>query len=294
MIRQHLRSQYLRTKSFMQAPVWNTVWSDHINFLWYDTKNWGDALNPVLIEQISGRKGRGFDINLKSESGGTYPGDVGDLHLLVGSTLQHADANTVVWGAGFTSNTCLFAEKPKQIYAVRGPLSAAHARSQGVSCPDIFGDPALLFPRYYHPKPRKQYSLGIIPHYLDSRDPKIERFRSRPDILVIDIKDPIEKVVDDLCKCDCVASSSLHGLIAADAYEIPSAWIKVSAKIPGNDFKFYDYFASLGLIGLEPIDLTEATTVFDLINGCNLREVTLDLDRLLDACPFSRDRALVA
>ena len=274
--------------------MWNTVWSDHINVLWYETKNWGDALNPVLIEQVSGRKARGFDINLVNESDGTYPGNVGDLHLVIGSTLQHANANTVVWGAGFTSNTCLFKEKPKRIDAVRGPLSAAHARSQGVFCPDVFGDPALLFPRYYKPEQRKQYTLGIIPHYLDSRNPTIDRFRNQSDILVIDIKDGIETVVDNLCKCKCIVSSSLHGLIAADAYEIPSAWIKASSKIPGKDFKFYDYFASLGITDLEPIYLTEDTTANDLIHDCSLREVDLDLDRLLEACPFSRKLAAVA
>ena len=293
MNRQQLRSQYLRTKYFVQSPIWNTVWSDHVNFLWFDTKNWGDALNPVLIEKIAGRKARGFDINLMREFGGTYPGDVGDLHLVIGSTLQHANANTVVWGAGFTSDKCLFASKPKQVLAVRGPLSAAHVRSQGIDCPDIYGDPALLFPRYYNPLRQQQYRLGIIPHYLDSRDPLVTRFSQQPDVLVIDIKDSIETVVDNMCRCDRIVSSSLHGLIAADAYEIPSAWIKVSSKIPGNDFKFYDYFASLGIADIEPTYLTEETTLEDLVFACCSREISLSLNRLLDVCPF-RDACVLA
>ncbi|MGK7911978.1 MAG: hypothetical protein AB4050_10945 [Synechococcus sp.] len=53
---QKLKSRYLRTKWVLQSPMWIAIWSEHVNFLWYGTKNWWDALNPVLIKLLSGRK----------------------------------------------------------------------------------------------------------------------------------------------------------------------------------------------------------------------------------------------
>jgi hypothetical protein len=43
--------------------------------------------------------------------------------------------------------------------------------------------------------------------------------------------------------CQSVASSSLHGLILADAYGLPTRWIQESSSV--IPFKFYDYFASI-------------------------------------------------
>ena len=288
MNRQQLRSHYLRTKYFLQSPAWSLAVSNRINFLWYDTKNWGDALNPVLIEYLSGKKARGFEITLKEELSDRYLGMQEELYLVIGSTLRHADSRTTVWGAGFTSNLLSFREPPKKILAVRGPLSAAHIRSLGVDCPDIFGDPALLLPRFYRPTVTKQYRLGIVPHYLDHSDPVLSRFSNQSDVLTINIKDPIETVVKNLCRCEAIVSSSLHGLIAADAYGIPSKWIEISQKIPGKRFKFYDYFASLGIIDIEPFQLDNSTSLADLLDNCPLRPISINLDRLLEVCPFSQ------
>ena len=47
--------------------------------------------------------------------------------------------------------------------------------------------------------------------------------------------------------CETIASSSLHGLIAADSFHIPNLWIKLSNRIIGNDFKYHDYYSSYGL-----------------------------------------------
>jgi hypothetical protein len=46
-----------------------------------------------------------------------------------------------------------------------------------------------------------------------------------------------------------VLSSSLHGLIAADALGVPNAWIGLSDALRGGDFKFRDYY---GVFGIEP------------------------------------------
>ncbi len=53
--------------------------------------------------------------------------------------------------------------------------------------------------------------------------------------------------IDHLCSCDVIISSSMHGLILGDAYGKPTLWVKFGDDVIGNDFKFYDYYASMGL-----------------------------------------------
>ncbi|BAQ62829.1 GumL protein [Geminocystis sp. NIES-3708] len=285
-LKNKLRIELLKSKYSFENPLWNSIWASHINFLWFETKNWGDALNPMMIELISGVKARGIDINLKQESDWKPNLKGKSLYLVIGSTLHHADSNTIVWGSGFTSQGNIFVEKPKEICAVRGLLSAKLVRKLGVNCPDVYGDPALLLPRFYQPKVTSKYKLGIIPHFLDWHDPKLKKFYNQPDVLLINIKDSLKKVVRNICSCEKIVSSSLHGLIASDAYGIPSGWIRLSDKIPGKNFKFQDYFSSLGLSEQQVYTIQSDTTISQLYNLCQNRSVNIDLDRLMEVCPF--------
>ena len=109
--------------------------------------------------------------------------------------------------------------------------------------------------------------MGLIPHYVDKENDIVKQLAKDQEIRIIDIllspnkfgKMSVEKEwkkwVDDLCSCDCVISSSLHGLIIAEAYGIPTLWVKFSDEINGNDFKFYDYYASIGQQSIKPLDL---------------------------------------
>lgn len=71
------------------------------------------------------------------------------------------------------------------------------------------------------------------------------------DTKIIDLgsKD-VPGIIESLLSCRRIASSSLHGLILADAYGIPSAWLMAEAdkggsRPKGGEFKYYDYFASI-------------------------------------------------
>jgi pyruvyltransferase len=41
-----------------------------------------------------------------------------------------------------------------------------------------------------------------------------------------------------------ILSSSLHGLILADAYEIPNKRLVIGNRLLGSDFKFMDYYST--------------------------------------------------
>ena len=99
----------------------------------------------------------------------------------------------------------------------------------GIECPDIYGDPAILLPQIYKPEKReKRYKVGIIPHLLDASYPLINYYRKSPDTTIFDLKnyESIEAFIDEINQCEVILSSSLHGCIISDAYNIPNHWIR--------------------------------------------------------------------
>ena len=256
-----------------------------LKVLHYCFRNWGDAINPALVEFISGSSVQSVDIDARSLLPLLRDPQADTLYAVVGSIVHHVDCQTIIWGAGLQSAGIRPKQSPKGVYAVRGPLTAVELRKQGINCPDVFGDPVLLLPRYYRPEGRKRYRLGIIPHFSDQADGKMARYTSTDEVKVIDIRGPLWSTVNALCECEHIVSTSLHGLILADAYGIPNAWAKLGDAIPGGTFKFTDYYSSIGARDVLPtVGLTES--VDELCRASLRREVALDLDRLLRACPF--------
>lgn len=255
--------------------------------LGYDSYNWGDALNPVLIQEISGKT----PLIVTKYTYNIYNATV---YSVIGSVLEIANKincrnnNLVIWGTGFISNQGRLKIQPKKICAVRGPLSREILLKQGYICPEIYGDPALLYPRYYKPNVQKKYKLGIIPHYIDRGHEFLNNIQNNPDILIIDILGGLHNVVDRICSCQKIASSSLHGIIAADAYGIPSTWLKLSDKITGGSFKYLDYFMSVGRTE-DPLVIREDSSIDDILDAFTKYKLDININELWEACPFKRN-----
>ena len=175
---------------------------------------------------------------------------------------------------------------PRKICAVRGPLTRARLIEQGVDCPEVYGDPALLLPRFYNPSVAKTHKIGIIPHYIDQGSEHLERFTGDPAVLLIDVTNGYRKFVQQIKSCERIASSSLHGIILADAYGVPSTWIELSDKVDGDGFKFRDYFLSVGREDKEPLVVSSETKLDDILDRFYDYRIHIDLDKLLQACPF--------
>lgn len=250
---------------------------DAIYAHWYNQmSNWGDVLNIVLIEKLSGKKiiwVASFDYRVPVK------------YLVIGSTLRHMDANTIVWGAGAMSEEYVPAVEPKKICAVRGPLTRQFLIKRGIDCPEIYGDPGLLYPRFYDPEVKQQYDIGIVAHYVDQKHPWLKSAEAKG-AKIINILGDINQVVDDIKSCKRIASSSLHGIIAADAYGIPSTWIEFSDDVLGNGFKFRDYYQSINRPAPVPVRINNDTNIEELDEGFNLQGIDIDLDLLLNSCPF--------
>jgi pyruvyltransferase len=193
---------------------------------WWGSLNFGDSLSEVVLGHVS----RGTPVCVSH----TYSGKM----LGVGSVLHRALAEgDVVWGSGAIRETRIVPPPNVRFLAVRGPLTQSIVEGD---VPSVFGDPSVLMPEIYSPRKGPRFRVGIVPHYADRAFVK----SADPAIKVIDVWWPWRRVIDYITSCDVIVSSSLHGLIVAEAYGVPAAWIRVSDGITGGNFKFNDYYLS--------------------------------------------------
>ncbi len=220
-------------------------------------KNFGDWLSPVLCEAISGRE----VVYAKHNKC--------DL-VAVGSILQrlknHFWTHRVdIWGSGLIEKQSTF-RSPHTFHAVRGELTAATLKNHVVS---TLGDPGLLSDMLLPPGQRdKLFRVGIVPHYTDQKLPVVDEFLKQSGVTFIDIFSETVDFLEQAARCECILSSSLHGLIVADALEIPNGWIKLSDRVRGNDFKFFDYYSVFGFKEMKPFPFTPTSTCQDVESWC--------------------------
>lgn len=168
---------------------------------------------------------------------------------------------------------------------MRGPLSRQVLIKNNVDCPKIYGDPAILIANYFNPNVNKKYKLGVIPHIVD-----FSSVNTSKEILKINLKDDYRTVIRQILSCEHIISSSLHGLIVADAYNIPTAWVEFSDKVIGNGFKFRDYYMSINVKNPTRINLRKNKSIdnLDIIEKTDFYNNRFLSDRLLDVCPFKK------
>jgi len=213
-----------------QKEIAIKLYSDEINF--------GDILGLTISQKLLP------ECNFKIVK--PYE-DCEQLNLVaIGSIIKGADINSLVWGAGFIDSNEYLRSKPKAIHAVRGPLSNKKIQLQGLKPAKVLGDPACLIKLLFDKNIETHYKYGVIPHYVDKKDPRVELASRNEDVLIIDTQRDPEIVIDEIKSCRYILSSSLHGLICADAFDIPAVYLKLSDKLAGDGFKFIDYFMSCG------------------------------------------------
>lgn len=256
---------------------------------WNKKKNFGDALSPWLASRLyngevefnNGAKGR-------------------KTHLVIGSVISKATPRTHIWGAGsFGTETMTGLSTSHSIckeatyHAVRGPLTRNLLRVHGVSCPSIYGDPALLTPYFYNPYLKKEYEVGVIIRWSETKHADLDFGEGVKKIFFA--TDKIEETINDILSCKRIMSSAMHGIIIADAYGIPSAWL-YSSKSLGLAFKYYDYMLSVNKVQHPQAfpfnDYIEnnkkCIELVDILTHIKFDDRKIDFNPLplLKACPF--------
>lgn len=249
--------------------------------------NWGDDMNYYLTNLMSKKK------FLHIQESKMLKLCSIDSYLIVGSTITFYSLDHVtIWGAGIINDheSDRISGEPKKICAVRGPLTRDILIRRGYNCPDIYGDPILLLPMFYTPKVKgEKHRIGLVPHFTDKNLPIIQEINSK-DIHIIDVQNygQWDDFVDQICSCRYIVSSSLHGLICAEAYGIPSIWVGFSDYIDGWEFKFLDYYMSINKPNTTMEMVKEKGDIERLVSTKlkNWHPGEIDLSRLLEACPF--------
>lgn len=283
-----------------------------IKINYYKGNNFGDELGPYIVTKLSGLKTQYKEIVLSPLriilriiknllflrfyylKQIRYISFDKKVLVPIGSTIARGNKNTSFWGNGFLNKDETF--KGGKIYAVRGKYTDDKLKKDGFNGCPIYGDPALLLPIIYpmHEQEKKKNEIGIIPHYLDLAYFKVNYSK---EYKIIDLTtNDVEGIITEICSCKKILSTSLHGIIVAQAYNIPALWIKKN-DIGTDGFKFYDYFSSVGITqyeGFSNIDEilkspNSINTLFD--ENKNLAKIQVSLinlqRNLIKVAPFN-------
>jgi len=287
-----IKQYYIDTLNLWWDEREDKIESESFNKLYFNgrkitpdnTKNWGDMIPYKILKELSkSEKLKDSQVfNVKNPMV-KYP------IISTGSVMHFTNPDSIVWGTGCIDEK-MVGEKPKKIYAVRGPLTHQELELKGWECPEVYGDPALLYPMIYNPQIEKKHEWGFIPHYIEfenNSDLEVVHHMESLGFQIIDVCSGTEKFVDELLECENIISSSLHGLIAADAYGIPNARVNVSNKLIGGDFKFKDYCYSVERELDYGYQLTKETTVENIVDLHFNKSITFDREKLLESAPWN-------
>lgn len=224
---------YLFRNCFIFGSFRRPIIPFKINLLYYKRskglQNVGDLLSVVL-----------FDFLLSEKNISKWSFHTKRLSL-IGSIIQFISAKTIVFGSGFLDSKSIDVFKAKKpsldIKAVRGPLTAEALRCLGYAVPYIYGDPAILMPYFYKPAKKIHMDYLVIPHYS-----KLDKYKGYNTLstLTNDWRD----FIDSIYSVDIVISSSLHGIILAEAYGILAVFLNDTES--EDIFKYKDYYYSTG------------------------------------------------
>jgi hypothetical protein len=285
--------------------------------------NLGDALSAVVVGAISQRSIVRASFGAKLE------------RLAAVGTIGHALHRGKVhfWGTGFdmerdrTGATTGY-QPPENteivVHAVRGLRTAEALRKRGIDVPESYGDPVWFLPKIFPEIKPKRYDLGVIVHISELEKPTadalvrtaIKRYRIPEHLAdrvhIINTYAPatiqgLKEKVDEIVSCRRILSTSLHGLVIAEAYEIPCAWFATYAGeagevlIDGNqpiDHRMKDFYSGVGrdyvLSYLQPLNLETDWVETIRFLDTRWKPVLYDGKALFDAFPLEKKVAFEA
>lgn len=210
-------------------------------YYWDGRPNFGDLIGPYIISKITNKP----VINIKDLN---CPGI-----MSIGSIIQMIDRkDMIIWGSGLmhkpsSKQTQNIKKYSPKVLSLRGRETAKCLLEANINIPDnvVYGDPALILPLFYTPLIIESKNIGICPHYTHKMH-FLTNISDHNTLKIIDVQKDVETVVNDICSSSVCISTSLHGLIIAQAYGVPWVWLEIcDDNLGGEDFKFKDFFSTI-------------------------------------------------
>lgn len=245
-----------------------------VNLHWWSMKrtdgkeNFGDYLSYVIVQEMLNKKNLSLETKISTTK-----------HLYgIGSIIQGGAHNATIWGSGLKKgnkdlNWLVRLTRKLDVRLVRGPKTREALLKQGYKCPEKYGDPALILPLIYQPKKaKKSKDYLVILHHETNLD--VKEYLSP-------ICHGYKDFIDELCTAKKVISSSLHGIILAEAYGIPA--ILLTDKETNNMFKYNDYYYSTGRYEYPIAKTVEEALSMEPVKIPNLKELQANI---LETFPY--------
>lgn len=217
----------------------------HLKLFWSrgHERNAGDWFSPLICECLSGRPvayadPRGCDL----VAAGSLLGRLNKSHRLHRLGLRRS---LDIWGTGSLRSEDRL-RGSHRLHAVRGRLTLALCESPAGAT--SLGDPGLLVEALLDGPVEKRHGVGVIAHLADLDHPEVGAFlETASHARLLDVTSPAEQFIKEIARCERILSSSLHGLVFADALGIPNRWFTASGALVGGRHKFDDYYSAFGM-----------------------------------------------
>lgn len=201
-------------------------------YWWRQRPNFGDRLTSIFCRHF-----------LHSHPHWSEPADA-DL-VMIGSQIDVLPAHWsgIIAGTGKLHQRSLV-PPGATILGLRGGLTAA-----GVPGTYCLGDPGLLVDELVDVGLTKQYDLTVVPHWTDTGRVLAHQFAYLDPHVIDPAGDPLT-IIREIGQSKKIVSSSLHGIIAADAFGIPrraEKFPRIDSPHEGGTYKFEDYSSVVGL-----------------------------------------------
>ncbi|WP_307367679.1 polysaccharide pyruvyl transferase family protein [Microbacterium sp. W4I4] len=199
-------------------------------FWWDGHPNFGDDLTPMLLPRYG-------IVPLYREPRAARLIGVGSLLEFLPTDFAGA-----IWGTGLM-NDAAYPLPHATVLAVRGPLTAERI---GLREQPAYGDPGLLVARHV-PRPVQDGRIAVVPHGHHRTHAGLARLIAAEGdaVRIVNVHQRAAAAVREIAASRAVVTTSLHGLITADAYGIPAVWTMLEPPLGGGDFKFRDYEAAV-------------------------------------------------
>ena len=230
-----IKNRLLRNRESIGRP-WN--FRRGVILEWWNKKtNIGDQLSPLIVGFMRERL-RLSDMPAKS---------LRRIHLMaLGSLIGMRRFDAVIWGSGIHCQETAENVARRQNYVhydvriVRGPVTAEILKKAGYEVPDVYGDPAVLMPLIYEsPVREKKYPVSVIPHVGTPAALLPEGVH-----VIRTETDDYRAFIDEIVSSERIISSSLHGIILAEAYGVPAVFC--AEGMENEKMKFTDWYAATG------------------------------------------------